>query len=254
MGNALAGAGLFLFTSCAFAQSAGALPSFEVASVKPASPPARQSGIRRVTSHGGPGTDDPGQITYANAALKQLIIDAYGVKLYQVSGPDWLETERFDIVAKVPPGSSREQVKLMLRNLLAERFNLRLHRGQKEVPDASYLLMAGKVLKIRPSQEEGDVSMNMPNGNIRLAGRMSMEQLARFLSLHLDRPVADETGLHGVYDLTLYFAGEGSALDAEAAPLLLAAVQEQLGLRLERKAGPVDLLTVGHVERTPTEN
>lgn len=254
MCRVLAGAGLFVFASCALGQSAEAPPSFEVASVKPAAPPPRQTGIRRVANHGGPGTDDPGQITYSNVSLKNLIVDAYGVKLYQVSGPDWLETERFDIVAKVPPGSSREQVKLMLRNLLAERFKLKLHRGQKEVPDASYTLVAGKALKIKPSQEEGDVSMSMSNGNIRVVARMSMEQMARLLTLHLDRPVTDMTGLKGNYDLTLYWAGEGSTVDAEPAPPLFAAVQEQLGLRLQRKAGPVDMLTVDHVEKTPTGN
>src|SRR6202050_2161745 len=144
------GAALLFFTSCAaFAQTTAATPSFEVAPIKPAAPPAASMGpgggmkiAIRMGSQGGPGTSDPGQITYSSMPIKSLLVTAYGVKTYQVSGPSWMDTERFDIVAKVPPGATKDDVKLMLQNLLAERFKLTLHREKKELP--MYALMVAK--------------------------------------------------------------------------------------------------------------
>jgi len=143
-------AALLFFTSCAaFAQTTAATPSFEVATIKPAAPPATSmgpgGGMRiaiRAGARGGPGTPDPGQITYSNMSLKNLLVNAYGVKTYQVSGPTWMDTERFDIVAKVPRDASKDDVKLMLQNLLTERFKLTLHREKKDLP--MYALVVGK--------------------------------------------------------------------------------------------------------------
>src|ERR1700683_2249792 len=142
-------AALILFTSCAaFGQTTGATPSFEVATIKPAAPPAASMGAGgmkiaiRMGAQGGPGTSDPGQITYSNLPLKSLLVNAYGVKGYQISGQAWIDPERFDIVAKVPKGASKDDVKLMLQNLLAERFKLTLHREKKDLP--MYALVVGK--------------------------------------------------------------------------------------------------------------
>src|ERR1700734_2273648 len=111
-------AALLAATSCAaFAQTTGATPSFEVATIKPAGPPAASMGAGgmkiaiRMGAQGGPGTSDPGQITYSNLPLKSLLVNAYGVKGYQISGPAWIDTERFNIVAKVPKGASKDDVK-----------------------------------------------------------------------------------------------------------------------------------------------
>ena len=138
---------LILFTSCAaLAQS----PSFEVATIKQAAPPATSMGPGgvglkigiRMGAQGGPGTSDPGQITYSNMPLKALVVTAYGVKSYQVSGPNWMDSERFDIVAKVPKGATKDDVKSMLQSLLAERFQLTLHHEKKDLP--MYALIIGK--------------------------------------------------------------------------------------------------------------
>jgi len=72
---------------------------------------------------GGPGTSDPQRITYTNATLQLILMDAYGVRPARTSGPGWLAPERYNIVAKVPPGATWERVSVMLQNLLAERFN-----------------------------------------------------------------------------------------------------------------------------------
>src|ERR1700722_3983486 len=143
-------AALLFFTSCAdFAQTTAATPSFEVATIKPAAPPATSMGAGggmrfaiRMGAQGGPGTSDPGQITYSNLPLKNLLVNAFGVKTYQISGPAWIDTERFDIVAKVPQGATKDDVKLMLQNLLAERFKLTLHREKKDLP--MYALVVAK--------------------------------------------------------------------------------------------------------------
>ncbi|MCX6626267.1 MAG: TIGR03435 family protein [Candidatus Solibacter sp.] len=98
MQRAILGAGLIIFTSwAAFGQAAAESPTFEVASVKPAEPPP--AGMMRVMMRGGPGTADPGQLTYSNVSLKNVLMNAYGVMGYQISGPKWLDSERFDIVA-----------------------------------------------------------------------------------------------------------------------------------------------------------
>lgn len=115
--------------SVALAQPAAKL-TFEVATVKKADFPEPGKPVifgRR----GGPGTNDPGQITWNNASLQNILTAAYDVKPYQVSGPDWLDSERFDFVAKVPAGATKEQVNMMWQNLLAERFGLTLHRVSK---------------------------------------------------------------------------------------------------------------------------
>ncbi len=115
------------------AQPSEAPIQFEVASVKPAPPP---SGGGMMTAYsGGPGSRDPGTIVYTNASLSDLVMRAYGLKPYQLSAPRWLATARFDIVAKVPSGATRDQVPEMWRALLAERFQLAVHQEQKELPE-----------------------------------------------------------------------------------------------------------------------
>jgi uncharacterized protein (TIGR03435 family) len=118
MRRATFGFGLIFLTSCAaFGQAPAESPTFEVASVKPAEP---QTGMAiRVMMRGGPGTPDPGQLNYSNVSLKNVLMAAYAVKGYQLNGPKWLDSVRFDIVAKIAPGATKEQFQLMLQNLLA---------------------------------------------------------------------------------------------------------------------------------------
>jgi len=310
--RAIMGAGLVVFTSCAArAQTVETSPSFEVASVKPAAPITGNA--IRVMMRGGPGTPDPGQISYTNVTVKNVLPNAYGVKSFQISGPGWLDSERYDIVAKLPRGATKEQFMVMLQNLLAERFKLALHREKKDLP--MYALVVGKNgLKLKESVDDpatpkaggfadgptatmgritvgkdgfpvlpgrGATSIMLMNGNARMtASKQSMATLAEMLSSQLDLPVVDMTGLAGNYDFTLYFSPEGlagmrlpaglpppppaaeggpgmpmaSAPDAQPGPNLFAAVQEQLGLKLEQRKGPVDLLVIDHLEKAPIEN
>ncbi|MGA3019153.1 MAG: TIGR03435 family protein [Bryobacteraceae bacterium] len=146
MTRTIASAGLALFiSSIGFGQSTSALPSFEVASVKVAEQPKPDAQGRLFIMRGcrgGPGSTDPGMLTCTNTPLKQLLVRAYDLKNYQVEGPAWLDTDGFDIVAKVPPGTSKEQFNLMLQSLLAERFKVTVHRETKNMQ--VYALSIGK--------------------------------------------------------------------------------------------------------------
>ncbi|MGA3099637.1 MAG: TIGR03435 family protein [Bryobacteraceae bacterium] len=129
-----AGIGGAILASCGlFGQAAP--PAFEVASVKPAAP---QTDGRVMIRMGG----DAGQVDYTNVSLKQVLAKAYDVKSYQITGPSWLDSERYDIVAKVPDGVAKEQIPAMLRALLADRFQMKVHRETKE--QSVYAIMVGK--------------------------------------------------------------------------------------------------------------
>ena len=130
----VAGLGAAVLALCGlFGQTAP--PAFEVASVKPAAP---QTDGNRFIRMGG----DAGRVDYANVSLKQVLAKAYDVKSYQVTGPSWLDAERYDIVAKVPDGVAKEQVPMMLQALLAERFHMTIHRESKE--QSVYAIVLGK--------------------------------------------------------------------------------------------------------------
>src|ERR1039458_4766186 len=108
MQRAILGASLIIFTSCvAFGQGAAESPTFEVASVKPAEPQAM--GMMSVMMRGGPGSADPGQITYSNVSLKNDVRIGIAVRAYQSNGRKWLYSERLDIVAKIPKGPDKKQ-------------------------------------------------------------------------------------------------------------------------------------------------
>ncbi len=114
------------------AQSDGKAQEFEVASVKPSPPVHPGDRVYFGPPRGGPGTPDPGLITWTYARLRDLLMTAYDMKTYQVYGPDLMNTERYDIIARVPAGSTREQVNVMWQKLLAERFGLVLHHESRE--------------------------------------------------------------------------------------------------------------------------
>jgi uncharacterized protein (TIGR03435 family) len=224
------------FCAIALAQPP-ATPTFEVASIKAAAP--QQVGRMMMRQRGGPGTPDPSQYSVENFPLSRIIQQAYGVQSYQVAGPSWIDSERYDVMAKIPQGTTKEQFQLMLQNLLAERFKLVVHKETKELP--TYALVVGKggpKMKespkadpeaqpdARPPQPQigrdgrpqlaaggrGMMLMMGPKGMHAEAGRSTMTQLADFLSNQLGRPVVDETHLAAQYDYALDFSPEGLAI------------------------------------------
>ncbi len=266
--------------------------TFEVASVKSAPVPANGQGVFFGPARGGPGTPDPGQITWTFANLKGILLTAYDLKNYQVSGPSWLDTERYDVIAKVPPGATKEQVRVMWQNLLAERFGLALHHESKEfqVDD----LMVGKDgHKLKEAPEDPDTALLVgppkrdKNGGLDRPGAVlsifpgpdshvhadvkaqPISWLTNNLGSVLGRPVIDKTGLTGKYDFTLdykillppgAFPGQAPAPAgtrdnaSDPGPDLAAAVQQQLGLRLVGGKAKIDVVVIDKVEKVPAAN
>jgi uncharacterized protein (TIGR03435 family) len=113
---------------------------------------------------GGPGSSDPGRISYPRESLAQLIVKAYDVKFDQVLGPDWLNTERYSIAATMPPDTTNEQFRTMLQNLLSERFELAFHRATKEFPVYELMVTAGgpKLRQAEPDLTEAPPPTNQP--------------------------------------------------------------------------------------------
>jgi uncharacterized protein (TIGR03435 family) len=282
---------LVLVCSIGWAQPAAHSPTFEVASVKPLPPAARQGNVGVL---GGPGTADPTRIEY-RLPMTFLVMTAYKISYFQLSGPDWINSEMYDIVAKVPPGATKEQCALMLRSLLAERFKLQIHREMKDLPMYSLVLAKnGPKLKLHvatpPPANEGKPPADVPGqvktsaslgpgavgidpegypilrpgahmANLGGHNRLQIENkdlvwLVEELSGQLGRPVKDETGLKGQYDFALYWLSDYllAAAGPDSGPDLIAAVQELLGLKLEEKKGPVELIVIDHAEKTPIEN
>jgi uncharacterized protein (TIGR03435 family) len=196
---------------------------------------------------------------FTNVPLRRLIERAYGVKPFQLTGPDWIDNVRFDITAKYPGDTTNEQRALMLRTLLAERFHLAVHRESKDMP-AYALVVAKSGPKLEDAKQSGD---STSTGRGRFEDKaVSMAGLADQLARQLEHPVVDKTGLTGIYNLKLEWtpddqpAGKGDGASGEPAlgPSIFGALQEQLGLKLQTQKLPVEVIVVDHVDRTPVEN
>lgn len=271
-----------------FAQNPASKPAFEVASVKK-SPPA--TGGMRVRF----GSREGDRWLAENATLRILLRNAYDVQYGMdgqiVGGPPWMDTDRFDIQATMAPGTSNDDMKAMVRTLLADRFHLRTHTERREMP--VYALQIARkdgrlgpqmrpltvdcdaVRAARASGEKppGDTAPVCTTGmSIRRTGiseldssGMTMAALIDNLSRAAGRPVLNRTGLTGSFAVTLRFATDASSvsplggppqgvpLEPVDAPSLSAAVQEQLGLRLESRREPIEVLVVDSAS-APTEN
>jgi len=236
---------------------------FEVVSVKP-------NNTGSGSSHS---NSDQGRLTGTNLSLRDLIVNAYGIRDYQLQGPEWLKTQRFDIAGKFPEALSKDRDKYraalesMMRKMLADRFKLAVHRDQKTFSVYGLVVAKGGIkFKEVPDGEAHNSSSN----NTHYKGTcVSIAGFADFLArrrseLPVDLPVLDMTGLKGFYDLTLdWFPeprpwGHGKtdvpvALD-KSGPTLLVAIEEQLGLKLETRKAPIEILIVDHAEKVPTEN
>jgi uncharacterized protein (TIGR03435 family) len=248
---------------------------FEVASVKP-----NNSGDTRSPSMIFPG----GNFTATNNSLRGLILNAYGISAspYLLTGaPAWIDSARYDVEAKAEAGAIPsdtparmlwEKTRLMLRALLADRFKLVIHRETKEMPTYQ-LVLAKNGPKLQKSDQDCTSSAAACHGfsgnPTRLSGTgVDMYDLALTLSNYSDRPVIDSTGLQGIFDIKLQWnpfgsaapsaddtlrspaavAKEGSRPDLDSLPTLAGAL-DQLGLKLESKKAPVEVIVIDHVER-----
>ena len=245
----------------AFGQTAGTPLSFEVASLKPASAPVAtrdgytegyNAGMRAALSAQGLRVVGR-RVTVTDNTLKDLIRIAWQVKEHQISGPSWIAVEKYEIAALMPAGADRAQAPEMLRTLLAQRFQLELHRETRKMP--AYALVAAKggpKLTAVAGPEGRNVLAGGIHGRVRLKAA-SVATFADLLSQAADRPVLDATGLGGLYDFDLTFAPELNVAAAESGPALAQALQEQLGLKLEKRDIQVELLVVDRAGKVPVE-
>jgi uncharacterized protein (TIGR03435 family) len=229
-----------------------AKPVFDVASIKP-NKSFKDRPMMAI---------DPGRISYTSVTLSDCLQEAYSIRPYQISGPDWIRTERFDIIAKAAGAAPVSQVRLMLQALLAERFKMTIHREKKDLP--VFALVVGKNgPKFQSAADEApEPGAHFAGGAFTFKGS-TMKSFADFLGRmpSLGRPVVDMTGLIGSYDLTLKIGD----LDPEASPAdmkrslrdwtsIFTDVQNSLGLKLEPRKSEMEILVIDHAEKVPTEN
>ena len=288
---------LFRFEAAGSAQSPQAVPGdrhFEVASVKPMLSPFDQG---RMSANGGAvelsrigiSTQPGGRFTAGTVTLKQLIANAFDVRDYQIEGgPPWLTSDYFEVTANAGADASPDDVRSMLRTLLAERFGLRTHTDTRQAP-LHVLMLAradgrlGSGLKRttpeciqqiedrkagkstgqafnsnnRPTAPVCGAVFTMVNANgaqMVMMGGMELTSLVRQISTQLAAPVVDRTGLTGLFDITLEFmsarriGGRAPGLDpnsTEPMPVPIeAAIQPQLGLKLEKETGPLPIVVI----------
>jgi uncharacterized protein (TIGR03435 family) len=263
---------------------------FEVASVKPFS----------IGQTDGPVTlgarIDGAQVRLVGLTMRDLLSSAYRVKLYQLNGPEWIQTERYDINAKLPAGVSPERLPEMLQTLLAERFGLKVHREKKEMP--VYAMLVGKPplrlkeqvvdpnapppksVEVSGTGSAAGISVNLGNGaSYTFAGgklaatRVTAPTIAAVLERFTDRPVMDLTELKGTYDFDVQFSPEetqtlmiraavaaGVQLPPQALRLLdgggnpIESGAEQLGLKIDGRRMPVDVIVIDQIQKAPTDN
>ena len=293
MSIAKIGLGIVFCAAALFGQDPPRL-AFEVAAIRPSAGPPTQGvavGVRI----------DGAQFRATYMTLKDYIGMAYRLKLYQISGPDWIGTDRFDVAATLPEGTLPAQIPNMMGTLLEERFQLKLHREKKEFPIYALEIAKGGLKMAEaprlPELENADprapqeftgggsnqgVSINLgPGSSVSFsnnkfeAKRLTMPSLAGTLERFLDRPILDMTDLKGSYDFSIDVTADDyramlirSAvvagvvlppdvlrfLDGVSSPESLFDGLAKLGLKLEPRRAPLDVLVIDGALRTPTEN
>lgn len=262
----------------------GQSPAFDVASIKKATaqtgPFANATGCWST-----PPFSETGMYTCYNATVALLAFQAYGLKQYQMNGVND-DKDKYTVHAKMPPGTSQDEINPMLQNLLAERFKLTFHWETREVQGYD-LVVAKNGLKIKETAEPptpaaspvtlgkvekddagfaiyaataGSISLPRANGLIRMrATAFPMDRLATNLTGLLQKPVYDATGLKGKYDFIATFtqdsvAQASSGSEPVAGYTIFEALEKDLGLRLERAKKSIDIFVIDHMDKSAAEN
>lgn len=239
-----------------YAQTGASAPGrlvFEVASIKPS----------KNTANGNVVEIAPGgqRFTATNTPLKLLIMTAYDVNVRQIAGgPGWLNSEFYNVEAKAEHPASRQQIHLMLQSLLADRFNLKLHKEHKELP--LFVLTAENYQShLHENKLGGEPHVRRGKSGQTVFENVPLFQLTWFLSLRLGREVLDKTGLKGNYDFELAWVpdvpargdGADNPVPDPNGPSVFAALHEQLGLRLTASKGPLEIVVIDHADK-PSAN
>ena len=261
---------------------------FEVASVKPSPPRAPGAPRGRFGCFGGPGTRDPIRFNCMSASVSMMLRFAYELESYQIRPPLSEDDPTYNVEAKVSPGTTAAEAKVMLRNLLSERFKVAFHRESAEVKGYALILAKGG-LKMKASAPGGDAPGSAPglvkdadgfsyfparnawrmgaaNGltrwvglNIPVDAGATEVRLTGLLTSITGEPVIDATGLKGKYDIMLTFGSGNSvgspAEDGGIAPdTIFQAAEKQLGLKMEPRKIMVETFVIDHAEKIPVEN
>ena len=278
----------WLATGTARAQSAAPRPAFEVVSIKPMPTDAQ---VNFYGCRGGPGSNDPGQINCSH--WRPNVSVAYGVSFSLISYPkENGQGPEYQIVAKVPAGSTKDDVKLMWQSFLEDRFKVKVHRETREVP--VYELVVGKngfkekewvdrkpddpaevpLEPGTPPKRDKDGFPIIPAGQTMgfftggtahfVAPGGTMKQLAQMLEGRLaigggtPRPLVDATGLAGKYDIKLTWSPQAdnpaAGKEAPEGQSMLEALESQLGLKIREGKAHLEMLVVDHIEKAPTDN
>ncbi len=226
---------------------AQAKPSFEAATIKPTA--VDPDTIPKFRS-------DPGRLAYTNVTLRDCIKIAWRLQDNQLEAPKFTDGFRFDLAATVSGSASEDTMRLMLRNLLIERFAMTVHEETRDLP-LYELRVAGK-LKLTRSESGEPFQKTWQAGRIGFVNA-TMEQFAQALSESTGRPVSDRTGLAGAYSFSIEISDD--PMDAkrimrgnEVGDLIVASLQSQLGLRLQPHKGPVTVLVVDRAEKFPRDH
>ncbi len=229
-------------------------PSFDVASIR-SNPGGKQPTAMDFTKN---------SMSLSGVSLRAMLATAYEVQEYRVAGPSWLDSQRFDVLAKTENPATPEEMHKMMQALLAERFKVTIHREQKELPVLALVVGKGgpKFEKAEGDGPAAGMQMNFKKGAFSFP-RTSLESFAGYLSKFpaFGRPVVDRTQLAGLYNINLVIAEPGaspemvkkSLANFSEGPGILGAV-EALGLKLDSQKANVEVIVVDHAEKMPTEN
>jgi len=236
------------FFGCVAAQQ----PAFAVATIRPSSQSVQ-------FEHDGKTQFSGDTLRMQDVTVSTCIKLAYHVQDRQIAGPGWLQTDRFDITAKSDRPLDEDTMKQMLQSLLADRFGLAFHRETREMKVAIFTVAKGGP-KLSPAAAPDAKPFRQNSANGTIAKSMPIREFVDFLSGPLDVPVVDQTGLTGKYDFTLdftpYLPDPAKNMDGtkpDTTSILKAALQDELGLKMEGGKAQVEVLVVDHIDK-PSPN
>ncbi|MES1258929.1 MAG: TIGR03435 family protein [Acidobacteriota bacterium] len=226
----------------------GQRATLDVATVKPNNTGAARSSYPRLRN---------GTLSAENITLKRLIGAAYGLSDLRLAGPDWLDSVRFDVAGKAPEGTRDTEFMPLLQALLQDRFHLEVHRERKEMPAFDMIVGKGG-MKLQPFDPAHPPETPPNTGGALMIGVGTLDQIADTLAGSAGQPVVNRTGVEGRYVYIVHYtplSGQPADLTPDAGPPdLFTAVQQQLGLRLEARKQPIEILVVDRADRVPAEN
>jgi uncharacterized protein (TIGR03435 family) len=230
---------------------AGQQPAFAVASIHPSAGEVK-------FEHDGNTETTPGTLRMQDVSVETCIKWAYGVQESQIAGPAWIDSDKFDITAKADGPATDDEMKRMMQTLLADRFRLSLHHQEKELK-AFVLTVAKGGAKVTPAAAPDAKPYRQNSANGSVVKSMTIQQFGDFISQPLHMPVVDQTGLTGKYDFVLDFTSylpdaKNMGPDRpDSTSILMAAMEGELGIKMETRKTQVDVMVIDHVEK-PTAN